>query len=173
VNCSTNRTKIPGNYPAQSEGAKTPTNYESPVSKKSKSKKPKLTISSEGWSWLAANTGDDWNRILDLRGIGSEAVYSFIKSRTSPDSYKQFEELNMSPDALAVRRKVEALKKQAEEDERLTIHNYAPPVEIKKQLTVGGPRWKSLGTTEAERQAAEAKAKAEGEELYIIPEAIF
>jgi hypothetical protein len=66
------------------------------MSKKNRPKKPKLTISAAGWSWLATNAGTDgWDRILDLREISLEAVFAFVKSRMTPEDYRQFEELNL------------------------------------------------------------------------------
>jgi hypothetical protein len=48
-----------------------------------------------------------------------------------------------------------------------------PPLNLEKQLTTGGPRWRDAGTVEATQKAAAAKAKAEGEEIQPAPEVLF
>ncbi len=78
---------------------------------RNRTKKPKPTITAEGWSWVAAHTGADWPRILDLRQISIEAVFAFVKDRMSAEGYAAFEELNLPPDVVAERRKAEAVAK--------------------------------------------------------------
>ena len=147
------------------------------MSKKNRTKKPKLTITAEGWSWLAQNTGDDWPRLLDLKGISIEAVYSFVKARTTPEAFKAFEELNLPADIVAARRKAEARQKQADEAEKLTIYNGLPePQSVRdrqRDIVLGIGRFKPLGMVEREKAEATARAQAEGEELFLIPEAEF
>jgi hypothetical protein len=145
------------------------------MSKKNRTKKAKLTISAEAWSWLAQNVGEDWPRVLDLRAISLEAVYSFVKARTSVETYKQFEELSLPPEVLAERRRAEAARIKAEQEEKRRIYNESP--QSKDQLISDiirqRPRFRPLGWAEAEQAAKEAAEKAAGEELFEIPEAIF
>ncbi len=145
------------------------------MSKKNRTNKP-LKITSEGWSWLAQNTGDDWPRLLDLKDISIEAVYSFVKARATSTAYKAFEELNLPADVVAVRRKAEALKTQADEAEKRTIYNGFPDHHEKnvlRAIMTGKPLLRPLGMLERERDAAAAKARAEADELVLCPEAEF
>jgi hypothetical protein len=144
------------------------------LSKKNRPKK--LTISAEGWSWLAQNTGPEgWDRILDLREISLEAVFAFVKSRMAPADYRQFEELNLPPEVLAERRRIETARIKAEEEEKRTIYNESPisKKQIINDLLSNRTRFRPLGFYEAEKAAKEAADKADGESLHIIEEAIF
>jgi hypothetical protein len=145
------------------------------MSKKNRNKKPKPTISADAWSFLAQTAdSENWQRLLDLKNISVEAVLAFAQSRMALETYKHFEELSMSPEALQYRRMQEAAKRKADEIESLTIHaGLVPKLNLQKELTVGGPRWRPLGQLEAERERKELEEKARGNELFIIPEAEF
>ena len=141
----------------------------------SKKNKNRLTLKPEGLAWLAQNTNpDQWQRVLSLHDRNIPALFLFVKATATEEAYRKFEELNLSPEVVAERRKAEAAKKQAEMDEARTLGTGLkglPPIGS-LDAVLGGSLWKPLMLTRDKEAAEEAQKKYDHEnyELMIVEE---
>jgi len=136
-----------------------------------KSRKPKLTIKPQALTWLAVRCSDkEFNRAIVFYDRGLiESLLEYVRAITDEETYRQFEESNLPPEALAERRQVEAERIQAEEDARRTIREGdQPPITHREILSDG--RWRSFGPSLKEVAEAEHKDAVGLEE---IPDAKF
>ena len=143
----------------------------------SKKNKNRLTLKPEGLAWLAQNTNpDQWQRVLSLHDRNIPALFAYIKSTATDETYKKFEELNLPPEIVAERRRAEAAKIEAEMQEARTIgsgfKDIPPPSSL--AAVMGGCTWKPLILTKDKEAIEEAQRRVDFEnfELSIIPEPI-